>query len=877
MAGPKPSVDYNPVASVESGGGGGTTSGVRANAATFGAQVGEAVSGAGKQLFDISEHYAKEATESKANDILANEWSPTIAKLRTDYDSLQGQDKVHGYQPYISSLRETRNAFLAKASTPLEKEIISNYTRQHVVQEEQGATRELAAWQKDFSQQSTYDLIKANANNASKYYNDPKVVESTVRMNDALITKNSIDNGVDPNSEDGKAIIGEAQRESTGKLAVGMIDRATATGDIAQAYKIRQQFGPTIPGNMQLVVDETLHQQSMQQTGAATVSALRTGKPVPNAVGAPPSQVQAVVANTAVSHGLDHNDALAVLRIESNDGQNVGQRGDIGQTGKGGDLNEQAQNLVIEKKKANDAATKALGRVATPAEGYICYQQGGAGGATLLKVAESGSQQTAVDALLPFYKSRKIALEAVVKNGGNAAMTCSDFVDFLKNKYDSNAKRSSVELAGPPTSGTSVGEAILKPHLEAGPVVQPGASPTQDLINFNKKAPEMLSKINGIPNIEMRKGVLEKYNSERTMYEGASRAYLQAKINEAMVIATKPDFTSMSQLPPELYSALALDHPQTIPLLERRAESNLENNSILPLDFNDAGTLGVQIAARVSAARTGGMADGKIFRKKDSEALAQSWDKKTVTEKMDFLSDIQTYLPDSQDYQAVMQNIRPDSPVTAMAGGFIRLQGETKIQDKVFSADEFVTPDVVARKLLAGEELLNPTKYDRAQDGKSSVSKTFPMPPDGDGTSDDGLRDKFNTYVGNSLRGMPQLYDQTYQAYKAYYAAEASENGVYETKVSSDIADRAAKAVMGTVVEQNDLKVIAPWGMDESTFNDRTDEALNTIVKDSNLNTNFVNTGDVQYENTGEPGTYRAVVGAGYLIDKNGIPIKIKI
>lgn len=877
---------FGSVASETPAGGGGNSLSIRASSDAFGGQVAKATEDFGKQAEAIGQQHFEIASESKANDVLANQWAPTASKLRADFDSARGQDKVHAYESYVIGLKQTRNQLISQASNPFEKRILEGYTTRHVMQEEMGARRELVAAQKEFSDVSGYNLIKANSGYAESNYNNPQIVDDTVKTNNALITKQYIDNGHDPNSEQGKAVIEEAQRSSTSQLGTSLIKKASSTGDVGEAYKLRAQFGPTIPGDVQLVVDNELHYQALQQTTKQGFASLKSGQPIPNTVGAPPAQVQATVANTAVSHGLDHNDALTVLRIESNDGQNVGTRGDIGQTGKGGTLEEQAANLVVEKKKANDAASKALGRNATPAEGYICYQQGGAGGTVLLKAAEIGSDQKAVDALLPFYKSRKVAMEAVVKNGGNATMTCGDFVDFLKRKYDDNSKRASVDLVGPPTPDRSIGDAIMAPHETTLPAVQPSASPMQALLNFDKKAPAILQKINAIPNIEVRQGYMKAYNEDRASIEAGAKAYTQNLVNQAMVLAADPKFTSMDQVPSDVYAALAVDHPQTISVLEKRAIQN-SKRSIAPLDFSDPNLLGPQIAAHVSAAKSAsklGTPD-EIFTKKDTQALGQAWDTKTTDQRLDLLNSLHDYLPDSQDYQAVLRQIRPDSPVTAIAGEFARLQGQTQIEDNFYDKnDKFITPTVVAQRLLEGEELLNPTKLDKQADGKSSNSKAFPMPPD-DNSSGASLRANFNAYVGNDLskgegsafRGMPALYDQSYQAFKAYYAAEASNSGVFTGELDSTIASRAAKAVIGTVIDQNNFRVIAPWGMDETTFRDKSTQAFRNVVEENKLDPNFISIDDVDLENTGEPGTYRAIMGAGYVLDKDGKPVIIKL
>src|SRR4051812_16198332 len=108
------------------------------------------------------------------------------------------------------------------------------------------------------------------------------------------------------------------------------------------------------------------------------------------------------------------------------------------------------------------------------------------------------------------------------------------------------------------------------------------------------------------------------------------------------------------------------------------------------------------------------------------------------------------------------------------------------------------------------------------------------MPSDGTETSP-GLRQAFNDHVGDAFRNQPLLADQAYQAYRAYYAAEAAKRGVYSGVLDSDVADQAAKAVVGTVVEKDGKHVVAPWGMDETTFNDLAKLRLDDAARSHGL------------------------------------------
>lgn len=579
------SVPYSSVPSVESQGslGGGETQ--HATPEDFGSQVGDAVKAAGDTGFDEANKFATMATESKVNDDYANKYAPASAQLRNQYDQLRGQDKIHGYDAYISGLQDLNKNFTASQPSFLGQKLMSSLIDRHITGEIDGAKRELVDSQKQFSDQSTYDLIKSNSTYAANNYNNPQIVQQAIGMNDAHIIKQAMDNGVDPNTAAGRDSIDAAQRTAKGDTAIAMINRSLESGDLAHANMIRSGYGAFIPGYQQEFIDSTLHAANIQQTSMQAVSNLKAGQPLPPVAGAPPAQVQATVANAAANNGVDANHALAVLRIESNNGQNIGTRGTIGQDKEsaGKSLQEQAQALCDNLKKASSQNTAALGRESQPWESYVTYQQGAGGGPALLKAAQGSPATRAIDVLAPFYKNPKDAVSAVTDNGGNANMTAEDFVDFIHNRYDKNA---AIANCNPATA-----EAILAPHQQGSPAVQPAATPTQSLLEFDKRVPDMMNRINAIPNYDVRMGVMRAFNQDRQNYTDSANAYKAGLINQAGQIAAQPDFTSSEQIPSEMRAALSTDSPQTLTYMEARADFNKKNTqNIVSRDKSELGS-----------------------------------------------------------------------------------------------------------------------------------------------------------------------------------------------------------------------------------------------------------------------------------------------
>lgn len=549
----------------------------QANPQAAGAQIGEALSQQGQQISGLSEQLYKEAAEAKVNDDYANKYTPAAADLRAKFDMARGPDKIPAYDEYIGSLHQLNSQFSSAQTGPYGQRIMSSLIDRHVTGEIDGAKRELVEAQKQYSDQSQADMLEANKKTAINNYNNPQLVDSLVTQNDNHILLNHINKGIDPNNPDNQATIAHAQTIVKGQMAAGMINKAVSNGDVDSANTIRADASNSLPGFQKLAIDNTLHTENIKQAANNGVNALMAGKPLPETPGASPAHVQALVADTAKQSDIDPNHALTVLRIESSNGQDVGARGTLGQDKEsaGKPLEDQAKALCNNLKVATSQASSALGRDAQPWEGYVVYQQGAGGGPALLKAAQENPNQTAMSVLAPLYKNPKDAIAAVNNNGGNSTMTASDFVQHIQQVYTDNAKRANCNFG----DAQSPGAAIMAPHQQSVPAVQQGASPMQALLNFQNKEPAVLDQINAIPNEEVRRGVMKAWDEKRTRYQMAAADYKNVLVNQASQFAQDPKFTSMSQLPSEMQSALLQDSPHTLNYMESMAKANLERSS----------------------------------------------------------------------------------------------------------------------------------------------------------------------------------------------------------------------------------------------------------------------------------------------------------
>lgn len=599
-------VPYSPDPTVSSGGGGGDMSSVRANPNDFGANIGGALEKAGGQLqetgvksMDLATEFARQATESQVDNTLANQFTPAASKLRQNYDLMSPEQKLNGgHEQYLNSLQQLGDDTVSNIRGTYGQQLANSFILRHRTEEIQGVNKETVEAQKQFSAQSTGDILLAQKNTAINNWDNPDAANMAKSTINGKVTISGLDNGATPEQID------QTKRSINGEIAVGQIDRAADAGDHAAAAEIYHDNKVTIPGPQQITATNTIHDVNMLQFGRQAGDSLIAGQPIPPNGGAEVLDTKVKIANTAQSFNLDPNIALTVARIESNYGQNVGLRGTIGQDTLGGTKDEQVQHLVQNLQQAKNTADQVVGGNSTPDQQYLIYQQGAGGGAALLKASMNDPTSRAVDVVSQFYRDPKTALSAIQNNGGNATMTAKQFVDFISQKYNTNAKfaQCSIPTQQPGTEGNvaraaedaqnnefqgiiqketgnppSLGDALRDAHQATNvPPVQPAANPQDQLRNFDESYTSAVQQANKIPNTEERANVMKYLDGQRKVYEDAATSWKQSWQIKAEQLASSEDFTSTEQIPPSWKNNIPGD---TLHYLQMRATYNSANSS----------------------------------------------------------------------------------------------------------------------------------------------------------------------------------------------------------------------------------------------------------------------------------------------------------
>lgn len=228
-----------------------------------------------------------------------------------------------------------------------------------------------------------------------------------------------------------------------------------------------------------------------------------------------------------------------------------------------------------------------------------------------------------------------------------------------------------------------------------------------------------------------------------------------------------------------------------------------------PLNLNDsAGTL-ASLRSRANTQEQVSEQMGvntPLLSKQETKQFTGWLDNQKPGDRLQALTALRATMPSDESYGALMKQIAPGSPITAVAGAML---DKPSGQAPSWYNPKFAVDPVVPQRMLEGEQIL------RAKDEKGIASK-FPMPTDKE------LQAQFQAAVGGAnsdlFRGRPDTFETAFAAYKAYYAAEASHQGVTNGVINAPIAQTAAQNVVGHVTNYGSTNLAVPAGMDPTRF-----------------------------------------------------------
>ena len=169
-----------------------------------------------------------------------------------------------------------------------------------------------------------------------------------------------------------------------------------------------------------------------------------------------------------------------------------------------------------------------------------------------------------------------------------------------------------------------------------------------------------------------------------------------------------------------------------------------------------------------------------------------------------------------QAYDAVMQQIAPDSPVKAFAG---QIYGRTPLvisKTHLVGPNEQVTQRTIAETIVTGENIVNRSKQQKGQDGQPVKNLLLP-----DKATFDA---QFTQAVGDAFADHPEQLELAQQVAYAYYVGESAKTGRLtndKNNISTNDVNRAIRMSVGETTPFHGYQsVVAPLGMTVSDFQD---------------------------------------------------------
>jgi len=210
-----------------------------------------------------------------------------------------------------------------------------------------------------------------------------------------------------------------------------------------------------------------------------------------------------------------------------------------------------------------------------------------------------------------------------------------------------------------------------------------------------------------------------------------------------------------------------------------------------------------------------------VLTKAEAGELSQRLSDGTEADKITTLKTLADSINEPQAYATTLQQIRPDSPATVVAGSLIGMDRMQKTRGYFSDSITGIRGEDLARTIIKGEALLNPGKAQRQEDGKSA-GVTLPTK----------LNESIYSLLGDALAGDLETERGTVSAVRAYYAAKMDKAKSEGNQVQENLLNEAVQSITGGIAEHADKKVIMPFGMDETDFLDQAEAKLKQQLGD---------------------------------------------
>jgi len=334
----------------------------------------------------------------------------------------------------------------------------------------------------------------------------------------------------------------ELKQQWHAKTAEAVIQRDLTNGDIDHAQKFYEANKSALPITVQSSLERTMRGEVLRKTADDNAQAILAGKPIPAQSSGDVSTNPFNLGNVKTAHGASTGTAEFAQPASPLDGviltANTLRSGYQGLTlaqigAKWAPSSEnKTGDWVSNVSRASGLTPDSIPDLNDPAQLQKLI--------TGIATAEKSP------------KDRALFNSDIIAQGAAAAITG----------------------AKPTLNQTAPATAPIAP--EEATKFEPGATPEETLLNLDKIYPAALSRANAIPNLDQREATLKALEQKHQIYAAGAQAWKTQFNNQAQNLAVDPHFTDISQIPPDMRSALA-DNPLTMQFLEKRAYYNLKN------------------------------------------------------------------------------------------------------------------------------------------------------------------------------------------------------------------------------------------------------------------------------------------------------------
>ncbi len=241
---------------------------------------------------------------------------------------------------------------------------------------------------------------------------------------------------------------------------------------------------------------------------------------------------------------------------------------------------------------------------------------------------------------------------------------------------------------------------------------------------------------------------------------------------------------------------------------------NWQNNREAQQEIVKRNSIAQQLSEQYSAPFT-------VLTKDESSQLTLLLSNGAEDDKINTLKTLADGINEPQAYAMTLQKIRPDSPATLVAGSLIGMDRIQKASGMLGDSITAIRGEDVARTILRGEALLNPSKAQKEHDGKST-GVSLPT----------RLNESIYSLMGDAVAGDPETEQGIVSAVRAYYAAKMDKSKADGGLVQETLLNEAVQSITGGIAEHADRKVIMPFGMNETEFLDQAEAKLRQQLGD---------------------------------------------